>query len=112
MNDYLPYCDLGVGGTAFNAVSCEFSYLKKPQLMAEGSDNIGTPWKDKENTIFFRVGDTDSLVSAILYAMEDKKRLSNIGENAYRMISKYAMNIENGGEKYVQAFTKIINSSK
>jgi glycosyltransferase involved in cell wall biosynthesis len=112
VNDYLAYCDLGIGGIAFNAVSQEFACLKKAQLMYAGNHNLDTPWKDKVNTLFFRARDVRGLADAMIYAMADRKRLEKIGMEAHRMMSRYVKNLKDGGAEYGQAFFKIIKKGK
>ena len=109
VNDYLAFCDLGVGGIAFNAVSQEFSCLKKVQLLYAGNQNLETPWKDKVNTLFFTPGDVSGLADALMYAMEDRKRLEKIGKKAHRMMSRYVKDLQDGGADYGQTFLKIVN---
>ena len=108
VNDYLLFCDLGVGGIAFNAVSQEFSCLKKAQLLFEGNHNLETPWKDKINTLFFKAGNINELADIIIYAMEDRQRLEEIGNRAYNMMSRYVKNLNDGGVLYLQAFSEIL----
>ena len=112
VNDYLTFCDLGVGGIAFNAVSQEFACLKKGQLMFTGNHNLETPWKDKVNTLFFTPGDVSGLADVLIYAMEDRKRLEKIGKEAHRMMRRYVKDLQDGGADYGQAFLKIVNQGK
>ena len=65
VNSYLQYCDLGIGGIAFNAVSQEFSCLKKAQLLFEGEYNQETPWEDKINTLFVKAESVTDLAEEI-----------------------------------------------
>jgi glycosyltransferase involved in cell wall biosynthesis len=109
VNDYLSFCDLGVGGIAFNAVSQEFSFLRKAQLLFEGGYNQETPWEDKINTLFVKPADIDDLVDAIAYAMEDRRRLEKIGNSAYDMMNRYVKNSNDGGALYLRAFSEILN---
>jgi glycosyltransferase involved in cell wall biosynthesis len=108
VNDYLTFCDLGVGGIAFNAVSQEFSCLKKAQLMFEGDYNQETPWKDKINTLFVRVEDITNLADVMAYAMENRVRLEEIGNRAYKMMDHYVKDLNHGGAIYCQAFSEIL----
>ena len=108
VNDYLPFCDLGVGGIAFNAVSQEFSILGKPQLLFEGSYNEETPWRDKVNCLKINAHDADALAIAIGYALENRQRLNQIGENAQEMMGQYVKDIKSGGADYVRAFSYLI----
>jgi len=112
VNDYLTFCDLGVGGIAFNAVSQEFACLKKPQLMFAGNHNLETPWKDKVNNLFFRARDVRGLADAMVYAMEDRKRLAKVGTEAHRMMRGYVKDLQDGGADYREAFFKIVNKGK
>jgi len=110
--DYLRFCNLGIGGIAFNAVSQEFSCLDKAQLLFEGSNNRETPWEDRVSTLFFKAQDVHSLSRALVYAMKDKNRLKNIGRQAHALMNRYVQNPANGGAAYVQAFSKLITQSK
>ncbi len=108
VNDYLRFCDLGVGGISFNAVSQEFSCLKKAQLLFEGNYNQETPWKDKVNTLFVKADDINELADTITYAMEDRLRLQEIGDRAYDMMNRYVKDLNAGGAIYLHAFAEVL----
>ena len=108
VNDYLPFCDLGVGGIAFNAVSQEFSILGKPQLLFKGSYNEETPWQDKINCLKINAHDADALANAIGYALENRQQLNQIGKNAQKMMGEYVKDIKIGGADYLRAFSNLI----
>ena len=108
VNDYLPFCDLGTGGVAFSAVSQECAFFQVPQLLTFDNDNVDTPWRDKDNALFFEANNVESLLHAILYAMEDLDRLKQIGECGHKMMSKYSVDIEKGGAQYLAAFKQLL----
>jgi glycosyltransferase involved in cell wall biosynthesis len=108
LEEYLPFCDLGSGGSAFSGISQEFSCYGKPQLLVRGKDNVGTPWKHKVNALFFTENDHASITEAIEYAMADPVRLKEIAENARRMMSQYAADLADGGAAYLEAFRKLL----
>ncbi len=112
VNEYMPFCDLGAGGSAFSGVSQELSLSRRPQLLARGFDNIDTPWRDRENALFFNAGDKDDLVRTIAYAMDDRERLKEIGETARQMMSQYVRNLDEGGRLYCDAFEALIAGRK
>jgi hypothetical protein len=109
VNNYLTFCDLGIGGIAFNAVSQEFSMLGKPQLLFEGPYNLETPWKNKENCLMTKPGDVDQLTSALAYALSNRDVLRRIGRRAQTMMKKYVKNMKDGGAEYLHAFSSIIS---
>jgi glycosyltransferase involved in cell wall biosynthesis len=106
--DYMQYCDLGVGGIAFNAVSQEFSHLKKSQLLFKGLHNRQTPWEDKVSTLFFEAQHVESLSETIIYAMADRTRLEKIGRQAHALMNRYVQKMQPGGAAYMRAFANII----
>lgn len=109
VNDYISFCDLGIGGIAFNAVSQEFSSFKKAQLLFEGPLNQNTPWENKINTLFVKVEDVEDLAKVIVYAIMNRSHLKKIGDCAYRMMTKYIKGLNTGGAAYLKAFSKVIN---
>lgn len=108
VEEYIPFMDLGAGGSAFSGVCQEFSIYAKPQLMVRGFDNLNVPWKHKENVLFFNHDSVDSVLEAILYAMEDKKRLSQTGKNAYKMMQTYIRDLQEGGAIYLEKFKELV----
>gem|GEM_PF-2608647 len=109
VGDYLPYADLGAGGSAFATVSQEFSMFGVPQLLARGHDNVNTPWRDRENALFFTAGDSDSLTATIRFAQADRERLRAIGAAAQRLMSRYVKDIGEGGRLYCRAFQRLLD---
>jgi len=112
VNSYLQFCDLGVGGISFNAVSQEFSGLKKAQLLFLGGYNQETPWKDKINTLFVEPENIPGLAEAITYAMADKVRLKEIGNRAYQLVERYVNDLNKGGAVYLQAFFDVLTEGR
>ena len=108
VNDYLPFCDLGSGGVAFSAVSQEYAFFQIPQLLTFNNDNVDTPWRDKDNALFFEAENVGNLLEAILYAMKDLERLKQIGICGHKMMSKYVMDIEKGGAEYLAVYKKLL----
>jgi len=109
VNDYLRFCDLGIGGIAFNAVSQEFSILGKPQLLFEGDYNQETPWRNRTNCLMIKGGDVDELEYALEYALKNRESLKKMGGRAQMMMKKYVKDMKDGGDDYLHAFSSIIN---
>jgi len=109
VNEYLAFCDLGSGGSAFSGVSQELSQYRRPQLLARGFDNVDTPWRHRQNALFFDAGDVGDLVGVIGYAMADSERLRRIGEGAREMMSRYVKNLDEGGRLYCEAFGHLVD---
>ena len=108
-NEYMSYADLGAGGSAFATVSQEFSMFGVPQLLARGFDNVNTPWRDRENGLFFAAGDAGSLTDAITFALADRDRLRAIGAAAQAMMSRYVKDTREGGRLYCRAFQRLLD---
>ena len=77
--DYVQFCDLGVGGIAFNGVSEEFTIMGKPQILVKGIDNENTPWRHGVNCIFVESDDQIDLTEKLIWAYEHRDELKNIG---------------------------------
>jgi glycosyltransferase involved in cell wall biosynthesis len=108
--DYIPFCHIGIGGVAFNAVSHEFTINGKAQILAEWSDNANTPWHDGTNAIFIRPGDQADLKEKLQWAMEHRARVKAIGKRAKDDMSKYIVDNKLGGSLYLREFRKLIQS--
>jgi glycosyltransferase involved in cell wall biosynthesis len=106
--DYIHFCHLGIGGIAFNAVSQEFTISGKPQILIDGKDNMGAPWRHDLNAILIEPGNQTDLEQKLLWAMNNRGRLETIGENARDEMSKYIVNSELGGMLYLKEFQKVI----
>lgn len=108
--DYVQFCDLGVGGIAFNAVSEEFTIMGKPQLLVRGIDNENTPWRHGINCIFIKSDDQIDLTEKLIWAYKHRDELKNIGEQAKDDMSEYITDSKTGGRLYLRAFTKLIDA--
>lgn len=109
VSNYLPYCDLGIGGVAMNTVCQEYSMHKIPQLMVKGGPNKKTLWRNKVNAIFFENGQPESIVKAITYAMDNRPKIKKIGQNGYKFMSQYVTTVKHGGTLYLRVFQKLID---
>jgi len=109
--DYIPFCDLGIGGTAFDAVSQEFSFNKKIQILVFGRYNEYTPWKDRKNAIFFHDNSVESLTESILFAMRKDDEIEHIRNDAYKLINKFVVGPEEGGRLYLKAFSELLKEN-
>jgi glycosyltransferase involved in cell wall biosynthesis len=105
--DYIRYCHLGIGGIAFNGVSEEYTVCAKPQLMVEGGANSSTPWIDNKNVLYFKGGDCKNLGSKIFWAMENRERLNEIGQNAKNDMAQFITDSQTGGQLYLEKFCKL-----
>ncbi|MCW9097830.1 MAG: hypothetical protein OQJ93_10615 [Ignavibacteriaceae bacterium] len=105
--DYVQFCDLGVGGIAFNAVSEEFTIMGKPQILVKNIDNEHTPWRHGINCIFVEPDDQIDLTEKFIWAYEHRDKLKNIGERAKKDMSKYITDSKNGGKLYLRAFSML-----
>ena len=106
--DYIQFCDLGVGGIAFNGVSEEFTIMGKPQVLVKGVDNKHTPWRHGINCIFIESDDQIDLVEKLVWAYEHRDELKNIGEKAKADMSQYITDSKSGGRLYLKAFSNLI----
>jgi glycosyltransferase involved in cell wall biosynthesis len=106
--DYIHFCHLGIGGIAFNAVSQEFTISGKPQILIDGKDNMGAPWRHDINAILIEPGNQADLEEKLLWAMKNRGRLETIGKNARDEMSKYIVNSELGGMLYLKEFQNVI----
>jgi len=106
--DYIQFCDIGIGGIVFNAVSQEFTIMCKPQILVEGDDNRDTPWRHGVNCIFSRPEDQADLSEKLIWAMRHRKELTRIGNNANEQMRQYIVNSEQGGQLYLEEFQSLI----
>jgi len=107
--DYIHFCHLGIGGIAFNAVSQEFTVCGKPQILIDGKDNMGAPWRHRINSIFIRPDDKEDLVGKLMWAIKNREQIREIGENAKNEMKKYIVDSKLGGKLYLNEFQKLIN---
>jgi glycosyltransferase involved in cell wall biosynthesis len=106
--DYVQFCNLGVGGIAFNGVSEEFTIMGKPQLLVKGIDNENTPWHHGINCIFVESDDQIDLTEKLIWAYEHRDELKNIGKRAKDDMSRYITDSKTGGRLYIRAFSNLI----
>jgi len=105
--DYMKFSHLGVGGIAFNAVSQEFTVLKKPQLLVDSPDNRHTPWRHGTNSLFFKPGDTVDLAHQLKWALNHPEKLSAMGKRANEDMREYISDSKTGGKLYLEAFENL-----
>lgn len=105
--DYVKWCHIGVGGIAFNAVSQEFTVNAKAQLLINNSDNAGTPWRHGINSILVKPDDEKELAEKLMWAMENRRRTIEIGENAKNEMKEFIVDSELGGKLYLREFQKL-----
>jgi glycosyltransferase involved in cell wall biosynthesis len=108
--DYVQFCDLGVGGIAFNGVSEEFTIMGKPQLLVRSIDNKNTTWRHGINCIFIEPDDQIDLSEKLIWAYEHRDKLKNIGRKAKKDMSKYMTDSKAGGRLYLRAFSTLIHN--
>ena len=106
---YFEYFDAGLGGIAFNSVSQEFARNALLQILVNTLDNRDTPWVNEKNCYFVEQGSTESIVDVLRMIFRRKENDTVIRNAAYEMISKYVTTPEEGGAKYLSAFSKIMN---
>ncbi len=106
--DYMRFCDLGVGGVAFNAVSQEYTILGKPQILVDVPDNTNTPWKNGINALFVEPGNRNDLLEKLVWAINHRDELKRIGTAAKQHMERYIVDSGAGGRMYLDAFRKII----
>ena len=107
--DYIHFCHLGIGGIAFNAVSQEFTVSSKPQILIDGKDNMGAPWRHRINSIFIRPDDKEDLVGKLMWAIKNREQIREIGENAKNEMKKYIVDSKLGGKLYLNEFQNLIS---
>ncbi len=107
--DYISFCDLGVGGIAFNGVSEEYTVSGKPQILVEGGANSKTPWADKKNALFIKGKDRKNIADTLVWAINNRSDLEEIGHNAKISMQDYIADFKDGGGFYLEEFEKIIN---
>jgi glycosyltransferase involved in cell wall biosynthesis len=106
---YVGFSHVGVGGIAFNAVSQEFTICGRPQILVKGLDNEGTPWRHGVNSIFVEPNDPMDLAEKLTWAMSNRERLTEMGENAKDDMKPYIIDSRSGGRLYLREFQKLIN---
>jgi glycosyltransferase involved in cell wall biosynthesis len=106
--DYVQFCDLGVGGIAFNGVSEEFTIMGKPQILVKGADNEHTPWRHGVNCIFVNPDDHIDLTEKLIWAYEHRDELTSMGKEANQDMSDYITDSKSGGRLYLRSFSKLI----
>jgi glycosyltransferase involved in cell wall biosynthesis len=107
--DYIHFCNLGVGGFAFNAVSQEFTISGKPQILVEVEDNRNTPWRHGINAIFVKPDDPEDLGEKLSWAIESPEQVKKLGQNAKNEMREYVVESRAGGMLYLREFQNIIN---
>ena len=107
--DYVQYCHIGVGGVAFNAVSHEFTINGKPQILVKGDDNADTPWHHGSNAIFVEPDSEPDLANKLSWAIENRSKIKEIGENAREGMKEYIVDSKLGGMLYLKEFQRLIN---
>jgi glycosyltransferase involved in cell wall biosynthesis len=107
--DYIPFCNLGVGGIAFNAVSQEFTISGKPQILVEVEDNRNTPWRHGINAIFVKPDDPEDLGEKLSWAIENPEQVKKLGQNAKNEMREFVSESRAGGMLYLRAFQNLIN---
>jgi len=107
--DYIHFCHLGIGGIAFNAVSQEFTVCGKPQILIDGKDNMGAPWRHRINSIFIRPDDKEDLVEKLIWAIKNSEQIQEIGKKAKNEMKKYIVDSKLGGKLYLNEFHNLIN---
>lgn len=110
--DYIHYCDLGIGGIAFNGVSQEFTICNKPQLLVDVTENSNTPWQHGVNCLFIKPGNIDDLVETISWAHANRSQLNSIGKQAASDMKHYFVEAKKGGHYYLDVFNELINTGK
>ena len=107
--DYIHFCDLGVGGLAFNAVSQEFTISGKPQILVEIEDNRNTPWRHGINAIFVKPDDPEDLGEKLIWAIENPEHVNKLGQNAKNEMREYVVENRAGGMLYLREFQNLMN---
>ncbi len=109
--DYIHYCNLGVGGIAFNGVSQEFTICQKPQILMDMVENSSTPWNHDTNCLFIKPEDTQDLINKITWAYENPDLNRAIGVKAADDMKDYFVESCQGGKKYLDAFEKLLSQN-
>lgn len=109
VSDYIEFCDLCVGGIAFNAVSQEFTVKGKPQILVNSKDNAGTPWVHGVNSIFIKPDDIEDLIEKITWALGNASLLNKIASNAKQNMEQYIVNSKKGGRLYLEQFAQLLD---
>jgi len=105
--DYLHFTDIGIGGIAFNAVSQEFTISQTAQILIDGVDNWGTPWRHKRNALLIKPGDLADLVDVGRWAILHRDALHNMGLRARKEMDPFMATPLEGGKRYIQAFDRL-----
>ena len=110
--DYIEACHLGVGGIALNAVSGEYTIAAKPQILIKVHINENTPWLDMINTIFVEQCNSHDLAAKLEWAMHNRKKINMIGQRAKIDLQEYICDSTEGGRRYLDCFTGILEEKK
>ena len=105
---YMRYCDIGLGGIAFNGVSQEYTINAKPQILFETEDNLNSPWVDGKNVLFATPENLDDLTERLVWAMEHRKEIEMLGQQSAKDMKIYFAESREGGGKYMEEFEKLI----
>ncbi|MFQ5659749.1 MAG: glycosyltransferase [Gammaproteobacteria bacterium] len=106
--DYMHYCDLGVGGVAFNGVSQELTICKKPQLLMDTPENTNSPWRNNINCIFVKPENINDLADKLAWAQANPVTIRNMGYQAAIDMKCYFIESREGGYFYLDAFQKLV----
>ena len=106
--DYMRFCHLGLGGIALNAVSQEFTISGKPQILVNGIDNMGLPWRHGVNCIFVEPDNAADLAKKLKWALKNRGQLETIGQHAKNEMDPYIMDSKIGGKLYLRQFERLI----
>lgn len=111
VSDYIQNADLGIGGQALNAVSQEFIVAKVPQILTKGDRNTEAIWTHEHNAFLVDNTHSDALASIISKLILDRDLTMKIARNASADMSKYVLDVSDGGKQYLAAFKEIVYPS-
>ncbi|MBW1786939.1 MAG: glycosyltransferase [Deltaproteobacteria bacterium] len=106
--DYIHFCDIGVGGIAFNGVSQDFTAAEKPQLLVKGPDNAGSPWRDRVNAVFIEPESRADLVKKLAWAMKHREEIRSIGKGAKADMKAHMVESGSGAGLYLADFRRLL----
>lgn len=106
--DYMHYCNIGIGGIAFNGVSQEFTICKKPQLLMDTTENADIPWQHGHNCLFLKPDNIQDLADNLLWAQSNPDKIKHLGEQAAIDMQDYFIESKAGGHFYIDAFKELM----